>query len=65
MSRDQYEHCPFCGKNDATVKHSPRWGWFVACACKATGTPAGSKEGAIANWNRRAEPAQERLELGL
>lgn len=60
MKRD-YEPCPFCGKRKAQVKQSRNWGWFVACQCNATGTPAGSKEGAIANWNRRPLPEQERL----
>lgn len=60
MRRD-YEACPFCGQRNAQVKSSPRWGWFVACACNATGTPAGSAQGAWAKWNARAEPEQGRL----
>ena len=58
--RKDYEACPFCGKRDAACKHSPRWGYFVACACKATGTPACSTVGAWDNWNRRPEPEQGR-----
>ena len=53
--------CPFCGKQDAQVKHSPRWGWFVSCSCTAVGPGRGSKEGAIEAWNERAEPVQGRL----
>lgn len=53
--------CPFCGKRDAQVKHSPRWGWFVSCRCAAVGPSAGSKQGAIDAWNRRPEPEQPSL----
>ena len=56
-----YEACPFCGRRDAVCKHSPRWGYFVACKCKATGTPAGSESGAWKNWDKRSEPIQERM----
>lgn len=60
---EDYEACPFCGKRDARCKHSPRWGYFVACSCNATGTPAGNTKGAWDKWNARPEPMQGRLEL--
>ena len=56
-----YESCPFCGMQDAQVKHSSRWGWFVSCSCTAVGPGRGSKEGAIEAWNSRPEPMQGRL----
>jgi hypothetical protein len=61
MSTRDYEACPFCGKKNAQCKHSPRWGYFVACVCKATGTPSDSTQGAWDNWNRRVPPEQGRL----
>lgn len=53
--------CPFCGRQAAQIKHSPRWGWFVSCACTAVGPGKDSKEGAVKAWNTRVEPIQGRL----
>ena len=57
------EACPFCGRVDRLeIKSSKNWGHFVRCAnCKAVGSSAGSREGAIAAWNNRPEPIQGRL----
>ena len=55
--------CPFCGKRRAQVKHSPRWGYFVSCACTAVGPGRNTKDGAASAWNERVEPVQGRLEL--
>ena len=50
--------CPFCGQQQAKVKHSSRWGWFVSCQCAAVGPSSESREAAIDAWNTRPEPAQ-------
>ena len=56
------EACPFCGRVGAQeVSHSPRWGYFVRCACHAVGPSSGSRQGAIDRWNERPEPVQGRL----
>lgn len=62
--RDGKEFCPFCGKYQARVKHSGRWGYFVACRCTAVGPSRPTVDGAIGAWNTRQEPepdTQERL----
>ena len=53
--------CPFCGGNQQRVKHSGRWGWFVSCSCAAVGPSSGTREDAVARWNERREPVQQRL----
>ena len=57
----ELESCPFCGKQRAQVKHSPKWGYFVACQCTAVGPGKSSKKGAVDAWNTRIEPIQGRL----
>lgn len=61
MARIDYEACPFCGRRDAEVKHSPRWGYFVSCSCTAVGPGKASRDGAIEAWNHREAPIQGRL----
>ena len=53
--------CPFCGGNQLRVKHSGRWGWFVSCSCAAVGPSSETRGQAVARWNERREPAQQRL----
>lgn len=55
--------CPFCGKTDARIKHSSRWGWFVSCQCAAVGPSSKDRKSAILSWNTRPEPIQGRLDL--
>lgn len=57
--------CPFCGGNQQRVKHSGRWGWFVSCSCAAVGPSSETREQAVARWNERREPAQQRLFGGV
>lgn len=59
----ELKSCPFCGVQNARVKSSGRWGWFVSCECGAVGPSSGSKDEAISRWNNRIEPKQERLEI--
>lgn len=37
--------CPFCGSERLAVKHSGRWGYFVACKCHAVGPNFTSRDG--------------------
>ena len=61
----EMEHCPFCGKRNAEVKRSANWGHFVSCRnCHAVGPSAGSRDGAVAGWNRRVEAEQPKLDFG-
>ena len=56
--------CPFCGKRNAQVKHSGRWGYFVSCSCTAVGPGRGGRDGAVDAWNTRMKPEQAMLDLG-
>ena len=58
---DELLPCPFCGGSGQRVKHSGRWGWFVSCACAAVGPSSETREQAVARWNERSEPVQQRL----
>lgn len=62
---EELKPCPFCGGSTQKVKSSGRWGWFVSCACAAVGPSADSRDEAIRAWNRRVEPRQMRLEVGV
>ena len=55
--------CPFCGAQNARVKSSGRWGWFVSCQCAAVGPSSESRQEAIERWNTRVEPRQMRIEV--
>ena len=57
----KYAPCPFCGRQDAVVKSSRNWGYFVSCSCTAVGPGRNTRQGAIEAWNNRAEPEQGRL----
>lgn len=54
----QLKPCPFCG-GAALLMHGGPGNNFVGCTqCKAT-TDDGSKERAIAAWNRRVDTADD------
>ena len=57
----ELDPCPFCGRQSAQVKHSPRWGYFVSRTCTAVGPGRNTRDGAIDAWNTRLEPIQGRL----
>ena len=58
---DKLMPCPFCGEQNARVKHSGRWGWFVSCQCAAVGPSTESRGAAVEAWNTRPEPRQMQI----
>lgn len=59
--RPDDEACPFCGSRRLRIKPVWKTWWFVACECKAAGSPGRTLEDAWANWNHRAEgPVEDR-----
>lgn len=56
---DGMDHCPFCGRHDAKVKFSGRWGYFVSCRCTAVGPSRKTRDAAIGAWNTRRDPRRE------
>lgn len=58
---EQLKPCPFCGSDEIAPQRSKLTAaLFFACdECSTTGPAAGTKRGAIAKWNHRAEEPAE------
>jgi Lar family restriction alleviation protein len=51
--------CPFCGSTTVSLIRPSARLWTVLCGvCSASSRHANSRDGAAADWNRRASPAQ-------
>lgn len=61
VKESKFEPCPFCGGTDVVMKHSGRWGYFVACNCTAVGPGRNTFSDALDAWNTRLRPRRERL----
>ena len=51
-----HKACPFCGRREARMKHSAKWGSFASCRCTAVGPSRKAPEAAWEAWDARPEP---------